>query len=158
MKAQKQRKIRKINKTLAVAAVLFLLTALAAVFHLKTRENVAEGTILVTIGDVEKCLKFSELSYIPVTGVRLNGKGEEISVDASGILLKDVVHMVSDAEYDTVVVMADDSYQAELSFDEVEKENTAFLIAEDEEQLRLVVFGDSNSKRSVSDVVQIIAK
>lgn len=152
------REHRRKNKAVTAAAVLLLLTVIAAAVHLKTRDTADEGTLLVTIGGTEKRLELSALSYLPVTGVRVNGKGEEIAVDAPGISLKDVVRMVADAEYETVTVISDDSYQAELSFSEVENGNTAFLVTDDEKSLRLVVFGDSNSKRSVSNVVQIFVK
>lgn len=146
------------HKVVIVMAVLLILTVIAAVFHLRTRENIAEGTLLVTVGDASGYLDISEFSYIHVTGVRMNGKGEEIPVDAPGIPLSQVLQMVSAAEYETVMVISDDSYQAELSAEETTDETKAYLIADDEKRLRLVVFGDTNSKRSVTNVVQITAK
>lgn len=145
-------------KVVVAVAVLLVLTVIAAVFHLRTRENIAEGTLLVTVGDASDYLDISEFSYIHVTGVRMNGKGEEIPVDASGIPLSQVLQMVSAAEYETVMVISDDSYQAELSAEETTDETKAYLIADDEKRLRLVVFGDTNSKRSVTNVIQITAK
>ena len=53
-----------------------------------------------------------------------------------------------------VTVVADDSYRAELLVEEVKEENRAYLMLEDN-TLRLIVFKDENSKRSVSDVVEI---
>ena len=51
-------------------------------------------------------------------------------------------------------MVSDDSYSAEVHADEAE--NAHFLL--EEGTLRLIVFGDSNSKRSVSDVKQIIVE
>ena len=48
----------------------------------------------------------------------------------------------------------EESWEAE----EVEEDSKAFLIMEEEKELRLVVFGDENSKRSVSNVVRIVVE
>ena len=53
-----------------------------------------------------------------------------------------------------MIIFSDDSYSAQLTKEEIEEENRVYLLM-DEDSLRLVVFGDKNSKRSVSNVVQI---
>ncbi len=59
--------------------------------------------------------------------------------------------------YSKVSVVSDDSYSAELTADEVKEDGKVYLLNE-EDSLRLVVFGDENSKRSVSNVVQIVVE
>ena len=60
-------------------------------------------------------------------------------------------------EYEEVSVVADDGYNAELSFIEIADGIEAYLIQEEgEESLRLVVLGEKDSKRSVSNVTRII--
>ena len=61
-------------------------------------------------------------------------------------------------EYDEISVVADDSYSASLTREEVEEDGKVYLLAQEEEELRLIVFGDENSKRNVSNVVQIVVK
>ena len=61
-------------------------------------------------------------------------------------------------EYEKVTVVSDDSYSAEVLKEEVEEGTRAFLILGDENELRLVVFGDTNSKRSVSNVAQVVVE
>jgi len=145
-------------KVIIFAFILAVLTVAVAVIHLNTRDAVAEGTLRLVVGENEITLDISEFAYEQVTGVRVNGKGEEIPVEGFGIAVKDVLTQAQIAEYGHVKVISDDSYQAEISADEVEDGTKAFLILDDENKLRLVVFGDTNSKRSVSNVVQIVVE
>ena len=146
------------HKVKLFAVVLVILTVVAAILHLNTREVVAEGNLQLKAGETTMNLDISEFDYQQVTGVRMNGKGEKIPVDAPGISVKNVIAYAKVAEYETVTVIAGDSYSAEISAEEVEDGTKAFLIVDDEKKLRLVVFGDTNSKRSVSDVVQIVVE
>lgn len=74
-----------------------------------------------------------------------------------GILIKDILDANDISEYVKVTVVSDDAYSAELSAEEVSEAGKAYLLYE-EEELRLVVFGDENSKRSVSNLVEIIVE
>ena len=146
------------HKVIIFTVVLILLTVAAAVIHLNTREVVAEGSLLLIAGDKEITLDLSEFAYEQVTGVRVNGKGEEIEVDAPGVSIKWLLDSREISGYEKVNIVSDDSYSAEISAEEVEDGTKAFLILDDEKKLRLVVFGDTNSKRSVSNVVQIVVE
>lgn len=141
---------------LAFILVLALLTGAAAWFHLTTREDVAAGTVQITVCGETRTVKLSELEYEQVSGVRVNGKGESIPVEGPGIALRDLLGAQLPA-FTKVSVVADDSYRAELTADEVAEEGKAYLLLQDD-TLRLVVFGDENSKRSITNVVQIIAE
>ena len=145
-------------KVIIFTVVLILLTVAAAVIHLNTREVVAEGSLLLIAGDKEITLDLSEFAYEQVTGVRVNGKGEEIPVEGFGVAVKEVLAQAKVAEYERIKVISDDAYQAEISAEEVEDGTKAFLILDEEKKLRLVVFGDTNSKRSVSNVAQIVVE
>ena len=146
------------HKVIIFTVVLILLTVAAAVIHLNTREVVAEGSLLLIAGDKEITLDLSEFAYEQVTGVRVNGKGEEIPVEGFGVSVKEVLAQAKVAEYERIKVISDDSYQAEMAAEEVEDGTKAFLILDEEKKLRLVVFGDTNSKRSVSNVAQIVVE
>ena len=148
----------KTNKVKVFVIVLAVLAAAAAVLHLNTRKVVAEGTLSVTVKGAETTLDISEFAYKQVTGSRMNGKGETIQIDAQGVALKDVLAMAKAADYETVTIYSDDSYSAVVTAEEVEDGTKAFLIVGDENELRLVVFGDTNSKRSVSNVVQVVVE
>lgn len=148
----------KSRKIIIFVAILFLLTAIAAVIHLNTREEIPENALKITVGDKEYFIDIEKLEYKHVEGTRVNGKGEEITVDGQGIRLQKVLENVDITEYSEVSVISDDSYSASLSSEEVADTEKAFLLRQEEKGLRLVVFGDENSKRSVSNIVHVIVK
>ena len=76
-------------------------------------------------------------------------------METQGISLKNLLITEGIEEYTEIQVTADDSYSAVLEKNELEEKDNAYLILQ-EESLRLIVFGDSNSKRSVSNVAQIV--
>lgn len=147
----------KTHKALLLILVLVILTGIAAWFHLTSREEAAEGTLQITVSGNTQTIELAALDYVPVSGVRVNGKGETISVEGRGILVKDLLASTKIASYSKVTVVSDDSYTAELTAEEVAEDGKAWLLLE-QPYLRLVVFGDQNSKRSVSNVVQIIVE
>ena len=147
----------KSHKALAIILVLALLTGAAAWFHLSSREEVTEGTVQITVDGGTQTIKLADLNYEPVSGVRVNGKGESIPVEGEGISVKDLLETQKIASCTKVTVISDDTYSAELTAEEIAEDGKAYLLLDDA-YLRLVVFGDHNSKRSVSKVVQIIVE
>lgn len=144
----------KSRKVIIFVAILLICTVLAAFLHLTSREEIPENALKITANEKDIYVDIDKLSYTQVTGVRVNGKGEEIPVDEQGISLKDILTQENIADYEKVTVISDDSYTAEVTIDEVNEEGKVYLVTD--EGLRLLVFGDSNSKRSVSNVVQIV--
>ncbi|MBQ8804223.1 MAG: hypothetical protein IJZ53_11355 [Tyzzerella sp.] len=147
----------KSRKAIILGVVLIILTAIAAVIHLSTREEVPENAVQISANDKTYTIDIKKLNYEQVEGIRVNGKGEEIPVEGAGIALKDILAQEKITEYSKVTVVADDSYSAELTAEEIKEDEKVYLLNE-EESLRLIVFGDENSKRSVSNVVQIIVE
>lgn len=144
------------HRAIIFVVILLIITGIIAMIHFNTREDVPEGAIEVSFGEETYVVDISKLSYETVTGVRVNGKGEEKTIEASGILLGDVLLDVGITEFGEVSVIADDAYSAELTWEEVMDSSKAYLIQEEgEERLRMIVFGDKDSKRSVSNVAQI---
>lgn len=139
--------------------ILLIITGVAAAIHLGTREEVPEGTIEVVCGEEKNIIDITKLDYEQVTGTRMNGKGEEIEIDAPGIYFGSFLEEAGVTEYEMVSVVADDGYSAELSFIEIADGIEVYLIQEEgEARLRLVVLGEKDSKRSVSNVAQIIVE
>ena len=147
----------KSHKALAIILVLALLTGAAAWFHLSSREEVTEGTVRIMVNGSAQTVKLADLNYEPVSGVRVNGKGESIPVEGEGISVKDLLETQKIVSCTKVTVISDDTYSAELMAEEIAEDGKAYLLLDDA-YLRLVVFGDHNSKRSVSKVVQIIVE
>lgn len=140
------------------AVIMALLTIAAAVFYFEQREEIMEGSLQITVGTRTVTLDPSKFERTQVSGVRMNGKGEEIPVNGPAISIKDVLALAQVTDYTLVKVLSDDAYSAEISSEEVEDGTKAFLLFDEENELRLVVFGDTNSKRSVSDVVRIVVE
>ena len=142
-----------------IIGVLLAITAIAAMVHLSTRNEVPEGAIEVMAGEEVHIVDITELEYEQVTGTRVNGKGEEIEIDAQGIYFGSFLEKVGITEYEVVSVVADDEYSAELTATEIADGIEVYLIQEEgEERLRLVVLGEKDSKRSVSNVAQVIVE
>lgn len=144
----------KSKKVVLFIGVLVLLTVLAAVVHLSIREQVPEHSVLVTTSEKEYLVDIKTLDYEPVSGVRMNGKGEEIPVEGDGIAASKLLSHLDITEFSKITIIADDSYSAEVTADEIKEKGKVFFLLE-EDTLRLVVFGDKNSKRSISNVVEI---
>lgn len=143
------------RRIIAFVLLLAVLTGIAAWIHLTSREEVAAGTLQMTYGESTYTVDLADLDYEQVTGERVNGKGETRPVDGPGVALRSLLEREKIDSYSKVTVVSGDSYSAELRAEEVAEEGKAYLLLE-EDELRLIVFGDQNSKRSVSDVAQIV--
>lgn len=142
---------------IAVIAVLIALTAVLAIVHSATRTKVPDGALLVSCGGENKYVALNSLDTVPVQGSIVNGRGEKSDINTQGVPLADVI---KGAGFDpngaaAVRVTADDEFSAELSGDELNEEGKAYLVGEDDGSMRLVVFGDSNAKRNVRNVVSV---
>lgn len=140
-------------------SILLIITGIVAAIHLGTREEVPESTIEVVCGEEKNIVDITTLDYEQVTGTRINGKGEEIEIDAPGVYFGSFLEKAGFTEYEVVSVVADDGYSAELTAVEIADGIEVYLIQEEgETRLRLVVLGEKDSKRSVSNVTQVIVK
>lgn len=142
---------------IAVIAVLIALTAVLAIVHSATRTEVPDGALLVSCGGENKYVDLNSLDTVSVRGSIVNGKGEKSYIDTQGVPLADVI---KGAGFDpnnaaAVRVTADDEFSVELSGDELNEEGKAYLVGENDGSVRLVVFGDSNAKRNVRNVVSV---
>lgn len=150
--------MKKAEPVKIAVVVLILVTAAVAVFYLTTRPAAPEGTLRIENGGQVTELPLERLELVPVQGTVVNGKGEERTVDAQGVLLSEVLREAGISEFAQVAVTADDAYSAAVTAEEVHEPDRVYLIQQEEGGLRLIVFGDSNSKRSVSDVVSLSVK
>lgn len=145
------------SKIKILALVLVVFTAFFAVLHLNGREEIPANAIQIQSGDKTCTVDITKLNYEQVIGTRMNGKGEELPVEGTGILLGKILEQENISGYSKVTVMADDSYKVEVTAEEIHEDKKVYLLYE-EESLRLIVFGDKDSKRSVSNVVQILVE
>lgn len=144
--------MKKAKPIYIIIAALVLLTAIAAAVHFATRADVRSGALRVEYGGKTVELAVGELKLEPVQGMVRNGKGEELPVDGQGIPLSRLLEQAGVGEYSTVTVTADDAYSAGVTAAETAESGRVYLLLEEDGSLRLVVFGDKNSKRNVSNV------
>lgn len=133
------------------------LVCVFALLHEATRTKVPEHMMEVDDGGNTCYVDVDELTLTTVCGQVVNGKGKIKDVEGQGILLRDVLSTCHVRDYLTIRVISDDEYAAELSKEEVENSDIAYLLIEGGEA-RLYVFGDSNSKRNVANVKRICIK
>ena len=134
--------------------ILLVLAVGFGIYYQFVREDVPEGTVDVVVGDVHHYVNYEDLTLEKVEGIRVNGKGEEIPVTGNGILLSAFLNSLNITDYTQVVITSADAYSATVTLEEIQEASKVYLLLE-EDGLRLVVFGDSNSKRSVTGVAQI---
>ena len=150
--------MKKVEPVKIAIIALVLITAVVAVFYLTTRPTAPEGTLRIESGGQVIELPLERLTFASVHGTTVNGKGEERTIDAQGVLLGQVLREAGILEFAEVTVTADDAYNAVVTAEEIAETDRVYLIQQDEGGLRLIVFGDSNSKRSVSDVASLSVK
>ena len=141
------KKIKPIN---AVIAALVLLTIVSAAVHFATRTDV--GMLRVEYSGTAVELSVDRLELEPVRGTLRSGKGEELTIDGQGLPLSQVLERAGAGKYSVVTVTANDEYSAVVTAEEVADPGRVYLLLEEDGSLRLVVFGDENRKRNVSDV------
>ena len=138
--------------TIIIIGVLLVLTAILAVVHLTTREKETAGALQIISHGETVTLALDELKPLEkVSGSIVNGKGETIPVDAEGVSVKNVLILSGVTEDATVQVTAADEYSVTVAAEETEE---VWLVMEGD-GLRLVVFGDPDSRRNVRNVVRL---
>lgn len=140
--------------TLIIIGVLIALTAVFAIVHFASREEVPEGALAIEVDGSIRYVDINKIDTVKVEGTVVNGKGEEKAISADGILLKD---LIKEDTVGQVTVTAVDEYSADIEADEYAQADKVYLLTEDG-KANLVVFGDSNSKRNVTNVVKIEVK
>ena len=131
-----------------ITAVLLALTVIAAVIRLNDAPRAEEGSVVFFRHGTVQTLDLSGITLTDISGTIVNGKGEEKQISGKGARLSDVT---GTSGFSQVMVTADDEYSASVKADELE---SAWLLISGD-SVSLVVFGDSNAKRYVKNVVRI---
>ena len=138
------------KKTTIIGAVLALFAIISGILYMNTRDKIEKGDILIEYQNTQYYFDIKESSYETVQGELVNGKGEVSQVNSNGIALIKYLQDAKDFEYSQVTVIADDAFSAVVSKEEIE------YLLKDKDQYTLAVFGDSNSKRNVRNVVKLV--
>ena len=150
--------MKKVEPAKIIVIGMVLITAVVAVAHLAARTTVPEGTLHIEYAGQALDLLLEKLELTAVQGTVVNGKGEERTVNAQGILLSEVLReagITEFTEFSEVIVTADDEYSAVVTAEEIAEPDKVYLIRQDEGGMQLIVFGDSNSKRNVSGAARL---
>ena len=150
--------MKKAEPAKVIVAVMILITAVVAVFYLTGRTGVPEGALRIEYGGRALELPLEQLELTAVRGTVVNGKGEERTVDARGILLDQVLRKAGITDFSEVIVTADDEYSARVTAQEAAETDKVYLIRQDEGGMQLIVFGDGDSRRNVSDAVRLTVR
>ena len=148
----KQKKI-----IIGILAFLILLTAILAVLHFHTRDAVPEGALMLCYQGKTTYVELNKLPSKEITSTVVNGKGEEKEIHEQGVSVAEVLNAagVDPAQVNNLKVTAADEFSAQLAGDEIREEGKAFLAEDGQGGMKLIVFGDSNAKRNVRDVVRL---
>lgn len=143
------------KKIKIILSAAVLLTAAVAIIHLTTRTAVPKGTLRVIFNEKEVMISLSDLQLKPVQGTISNAKGDQRTIDALGLPLTEVLSAAGADNISKVTLVADDEYRAELTAEETAADGNAYLILQEDGGVQLIVFSDTNSKRNVSNTIQI---
>ena len=144
------------NRTVLLAVVVLAsATVLAAVVHLTGRISPAEGALYIEKDGRSTEISISDLAMEPVRGTVGNGRGESRAIDGQGILFSALLERAEMRADVQITVTADDEYSAVVTAEDLAAPDKAYLIAQTEGGVQLVVFGDADSRRNVSNVVRV---
>lgn len=144
--------------TLVGIVILLIFTSVVAFAHINSRVNTSAGMLRIEIDNQVNLLSVDQLELVDIDGVLSNAKGESLVVDTQGIRLHDILTQTGTASYSQVTVIAADEYSAEVSSKEVNADDQVYVALQNDGGLQLIVFGDSNSKRNVTNLSRIIVK
>ena len=140
--------------TAVILAALLLCAAIFAGIHLGTRSQVPEGSLCVTMDGKSTYVLISALAHTQINGSIINGKGQEKPISGEAVRLEDVLEAAGIEKFTRVCATANDEYSAVITAEEILNPSRVYIM-ETEKGLNLVVFGDSNSRRNVSDVSRL---
>ena len=138
-------------------AALLLMTAILAIVYISSRDKVPEGTIAVEYEDQVSYVTTIDMDAVEIDTELTDAKGETYWLTAVGVELSEVLRKagVDPATVDQVTVLASDEYSATVTGDEVRTNGKVCLLLAEDEAPELVVLGDPNRKRNVSNVERI---
>ncbi|MDT3843204.1 MAG: hypothetical protein LIV11_01290 [Bacillota bacterium] len=149
------------KKSIAVVILLLILTGIASFIYLRSRNDAPRGTLTVTCGAKTELVDPFRASPVSVKGTTVNNKGEKKDIDETGVTLSGVIALTAFEKetYTSARVVSSDEYAADVTADEISDPQKAFLLRQKSkdgnEEIRLIVFGDENSKRQIKDVTRI---
>lgn len=146
--------MKKRTPVLPVIVLLLLGCGILTALHLGTRVSVPETTLSLEYDGERMEVPLDRFTWTEVRATIRNAKGEPLEIRTQGILLSELLAEAELSAFTNVTVAADDEYRAEVSADELAGD--VYLLQQEDGGVQLVVLGDADRKRNVSDVVRII--
>jgi len=143
-------------RSIAIITLLLGMTLIVAAVRLLQEPPVPAGAIQLQNGETVREILLSDWKLTFVEGIVVNGKGENRVIREQGIALAEVLTTEGIADFTQVRVVAADEYFAVVTAEEVAERGRVYFLLPEETSPQLVVFGDKNSKRNVSDVVRLV--
>lgn len=147
--------MKRTSRSTWLIAALTLLTAALAMAYLATRDTAPIGTVRIESPGKTADIALSQLELSSIKGSILNGKGEEKVIETQGLPMSQLLQQNRFEGFSSVTVTADDAYSAAVTAEEIASPGRIYLTLQEDDGIRLLVFGDADSKRQVSNVVKL---
>lgn len=149
------------RKSIAVVILLLILTGIVSFLYLRSRKNAPKGSLTVTCDGRTELVDPFRAPPVSVRGTTVNSKGQKKDIDETGVSLSGVIALTGFGKepYTSARVVSSDEYAADVTADEISDPQKVFLVRSESKdgsgEIRLIVFGDENSKRQIKDVTKI---
>ena len=144
------------KKTLfIVIAVLVVIAAVLAIVVSNSMPKKEPCELIISENGTQTKIDLNSLKLVDVKGTITMASGKTKDIDSKGIEVRD---LLAGKKYSTVAVNAEDNYSAELTAEDIEKPQNAYIILGEENRPRLVVMSDTNAKRDVKNVLTLELK
>jgi len=131
------------------------LVLLLAVVHLTVRQDVPQGTLLLVTKEGQTSISLASLPLAAVKGTLTNARGETREISGEGIPLSAVLESTDVNSFSQVTITAEDEFSATVTREEINMPEKVYLVSQGEDSFQLVVFGDADSRRNVTDVIRL---
>lgn len=148
--------MKKNKLSIILIAVLCVFTAVLAIVHLATRKEETDGAVQIVHQGGENLVYISDITtVVDVDGTVVNNAGETKTISGKGISVYDMLVLAGvDPNCDIKITSADE-YTVELTAEEISEAGKAWLLLQEDNTLRLIVFGDDGARRNVKGVARI---
>ena len=137
------------------AVVFIVMIIILGIAYSNNRANVLPVSVVIRSRTKSTTISRDTIHLGRVEGVLVNGKGEEQPISARGVLLKDVLEDAGIEVKTLAKVIASDEYSASVSAVDIAAEDKVYIILGESGRLRMIVFGDKDSKRDINDIERI---
>ncbi len=151
-------RIRKNREVIALAitgSVFLIMIIILGIAYSTNRANIAPVSVIVRSRTKSATISRDTIHLDRVEGVLINGKGEEQPISARGTPLREILEEVGIEAKVMAKVIVSDEYSAAVSAVDIAAEDKVYIILGENGRLRMIVFGDPDSKRDVNDIERI---